>query len=375
MTEKKLEEIYEKFITFYKNNFIFDAKNNSTSLKKLKLSDSTIGRFYDQYYKITYVNFLENLKYILYSKDVFDFIFKDSSEDWKLWPYLYFLEKNKLIKVGRTGKVTHMNKEILEIIPKPLTEEEIKNLLEEKLKVKIRSSESMVKLFEKFKSFEVKGQWDQMPISQGSAIFLVHKILERIPLKKKFLFVGDDDFISIVMGLICPGFESVVIDADDQLLATIDFLAKKFNLKIETKKVDIRKDVRVGKFIGFLANPVYTADGVKGFVKFGLNQLGKDGGLAFLEVGEESIGNRFLSLHEFFAKNGLIAKELIRGKIFYPYIKLYKEDEEIFRRLASMIDEEVIKKSPKLAASLYIFSYLPSKIKEVKFKKPFYAYL
>jgi predicted methyltransferase len=376
MTEKYLRKIYNRFIKFRKRYFILDAKKYSTSLQGLKLSDKTIGEFYDNYYKIPYISFLENIKYLLYSKNAFDFVLKDSSEDWALWPYLQFLAKKKLIKVNRNGKISPATKEILKLIPKPQTEKEIRKAVEKKLKTKIKNSEPVINLFKKFRDFEVKAKWDQMPISQGSAIFVVEKILERLPLKEKFLFVGDDDFVSVILGLAAPEVESLVIDADDQLLDCINLLAKKFKLKIKTKKVDIRKKINLGeKFIGFLTNPVYTTDGVKEFVNYGKNQLGKDGGVVFLEVGDESIGNRFLTLQEFFAKNGLIVSELIRGKIFYPYIELYQEDKEILRRLSKLIDGKIIKKSPKLAASLYIFKYLPSKIKKVKFKKPFYAYL
>ncbi len=215
-----------------------------------------------------------------------------------------------------------------------------------------------------------------MPISQGSAIFVVRKILEKLPLNKKFLFVGDDDFISVILGLVSPGLESLVIDADEELLSCIRSLARKFNLKIETKKVDIRKEKSLGeKFTGFLTSPVYTEAGVKEFVGFGKNQFGKDGGFGFLNLSDESIGNRFLFLQEFFIKNNLIIKEIITGKVYYPYIELYREDREILRRLSSLIDERVIKKSPKIGAALYIMEFLPLRPKRVKFKKPIYAYL
>ncbi len=376
MTEKDLRKLYNRFIKFRKRYFILDAKKYSTSLQGLKLSDRIIGEFYDNYYKIPYISFLENIKYLLYSKNAFDFLSKDSSEDWTLWPYLYFLEKERIIKVQKSGRVKTINRGILKLIPRPRARKEIRKAIEKKLKIKIKESEPVINLFKKFRDFEVKAKWDQMPISQGSAIFVVEKILERLPLKKNFLFVGDDDFVSVILGLSAPEVESLVIDADEQLLDCINLLAKKFKLKIKIKKVDIRKKTNLGeKIIGFLTNPVYTADGVKEFVKYGKNQLGKDGGVVFLEVGDESIGNRFLTLQEFFTKNGLIISELIRGRIFYPYIELYKEDKEIFRRLSALIDGKVIKNSPKLAASLYIFKYLPSKIKKVKFKKPFYAYL
>jgi len=215
-----------------------------------------------------------------------------------------------------------------------------------------------------------------MPISQSSAIFVVEKILENIPLNKKFLFVGDDDFVSVILGLADPKIESVVIDADSELLECIDILAKKFNLKIKTRKIDIRKTKILGeKFIGFLANPIYTESGVKEFMKYGINQLGEDGGFVFLEVGDEAIGNRFVFLQDFFNRNNLLIKELIVGKVFYPYIELYEEDKEILRRLSQMMDKKIIEGSPKLAASLYVFTYLPFRPQKVKFKKPIYAYL
>jgi predicted methyltransferase len=376
MTEKDLRKIYNKFLKFNKFFFFLDAKKHSTSLKELKLLDKVLGQFFDNYVRPPFISFLADVKTILYSQNVYDFVMKTSSEDWKLWPYLKFLEKEKVIKVKRNGKISVLNKGILKLIPKPQEEKEIRGKIEKKLKVKVKEKEPVINLFKKFQDFKVKAKWDQMPISEGSAIFVVKKILEKLPLNKKFLFVGDDDFVSIILGLADPNIESLVIDADEQLLDCLNILAKKFKLKIKTRKVDIRETKTLGeKFVGFLTNPIYTESGVKEFVKYGINQLGEDGGLVFLEAGDESIGNRFIFLQDFFNKNNLIINELIVGKVFYPYIELYEEDKEILKRLSQMMDKKVIKTSPKLAASLYIFRYLPFRPKRVKFKKPIYAYL
>jgi predicted methyltransferase len=373
--EKFLRELYKRYLNFRKFYFVLDAQKNSTSLGKIKIPKNVIEKFYDNYCKFSFLNFVYNLKTIIYSKNVFEFILKTATEDWDLWPYLKFLEKEKIIKVNRNGTVSLLKKEITKIIPAPLEEEQIKTRIEKKLKLKLKENDLVINLF-KDKPFKVKGAWDQMPISQGSAIFVVKKILDYLPLNEKFLFVGDDDFISLILGIASPEVESLVIDADQELLDCIDNLAKKFNLKIKTKRVDITKEKHLeSRFTGFLVNPVYTEDGVKEFVKFGKNQLGNDGGFGFLEVGDESIGNRFLFLQDFFAKNNLIIQELIKNKVYYPYIELYKEDQTILKRLSSMIDEEVIKSSPKLGASLYVFEYVPFKIKRINFKKPMYAYL
>ena len=374
--EKFLRGLYEKFLEFDRNDFFINTTKFSTSLSGLKLSKNILNKFWENYYRPTFFGFLKNVKTIIYSKVAFDFILKTSSEDWKLWPYFKFLKDEKVINVEKNGQIYLLKKGILNLIPKPQTEKEIKDKIERKLKAKIKEKEPVTNLFKKFQDFEVKAKWDQMPISQGSAIYVVKKILEEIPLGKKFLFVGDDDFISVILGLVEPNVESLVIDADEKLLDCLAALARKFNLNIKTKKVDIRKTKSLGeKFVGFLVNPIYTAAGVKEFINFGKNQLGRDGGVIFLEVGDESIGNQFLYLQEFFSKNNLIIKELITEKIYYPWISLYEEDKEIMRRFSETIDKKVIKNSPKLAASLYVFDYLPSKPRKIKFKKPIYAYL
>lgn len=373
--EKFLRKLYKKFLKFNRDYYFRDVKT-WFGVGKLKLNKKILKEFYENYERASFLEFLGDVKDIIYFKNVFDFIPKNTVEDWDLWYYLRFLEKEKIIKVKRNGKVSVLKKEILKVIPRPQSEKEIKEKLERKLKIKIREKEPVINIFKKFQDFMVKTKWDQMPISIGSAIFLVKKILEELPLNKKFLFIGDDDFVSVILTLADENIECTVIDIDEQLLGCIDILASKFNLKIETRKVDIRKEKFLGeKFIGFLCNPVYTEEGVKEFVKYGISQLGKDGGVVFLEIGDEAIGNRFLFLQKFFAEENLIIEEVIPNKIYYPWISLHKEDRVISKRLFSMIDKKVVTKNPKIGASLYIFEYLPFKVSRVKFKKSIYSYL
>lgn len=146
-------------------------------------------------------------------------------------------------------------------MPKPQTEKEIKEKIEKKLKVKVKKRDFVVDLFKKFQAFKVKSGFDQMPISQGSAIFVVRKILEKMPFNNRFLFIGDDDFISVILTLVSPKIECLVVDIDDQLLNCINSLASQFNLKIKTKKIDLtknKKPVLGGKFTGFLTNHLST---------------------------------------------------------------------------------------------------------------------
>ena len=94
-----------------------------------------------------------------------------------------------------------------------------------------------------------------------------------------------------------------------------------------------------------------------------------------MEVGDESIGKGFLTLQDFFTRNNLVIVDLVPNKVYYPYIMLYKEDKEILKRFSSVIDEKTVKRFPKLPAALYVFAYLPQKPKNLKYKKPIYAYL
>ena len=374
--EQELKKIYQRFIKFEKRWFVIDAKQWSFSLEDLKIPDKIIKEYYDHYYATPFLSFLVAIKDIVYSPNVYAYVSKNSVEDWDLWQYLEFLSKEKIIKINKNGRVKILNKKITGLIPKPRTEEEIKRIIEKKLRTKIKPKEPVINLFKKFADFRVKAKWDQMPISQESAVFVVKKILDYLPLKKRFLFVGDDDFISILLSLVDPEIESLAIDIDDQLLESLDILKKRFNLKVETRKVDIRKVKSLGeKFVGFLTNPVYTFDGVKEFVRYGLKQVRDDGAVVFVEIGDESIGKRFLLLQEFFNRSNLVLEELINERIYYPYIELYPEDKEIFRRFAKYLSRKTIVSAPKLAASLYIFQKLPERPKRVKFKKPIYAFL
>ncbi|MFH1509940.1 MAG: bis-aminopropyl spermidine synthase family protein [Candidatus Nealsonbacteria bacterium] len=376
-TEKYLRDLYSKWLKFSIEIFFLDRKKFSTSFKELKVSDKVIEEVYNSYYKVPFFVFLAHVKDIIFSNNVFDFILKNASEDWKLWPYLKFLEKEKIIKVQKSGKVILLKKDILNCIPEPKTEKEIKAILEKKLKVRVREGDTVVDLFKDFGEFEVKAGYDQMPISQGSAIYVVKKILEKIPFKGQMLFLGDDDFVSIILGLVEPKMECVVSEIDEQLINKIKFLSSKFKLNIRTERIDFIKDKNKkikGNFVGFLTNPVYTL-GAKEFVKFGINQFGKDGGFGLLEIGDEALGTRFLFLQDFFTKNNLIISELTTDKIFYPFISLYKEDKEILRRMSEMVDRNIVLKAPRLGASLYVLKYLPQKPKIVKFKKHIYDYL
>jgi len=366
-----LKNLYKKFLDFEKKNYLKDIKN-FLGVKELKLSQKEFSLVYDNYQKSSFLSFLKRTKDLVFSKDVFDFILKNITEDWDFYKHLYFLKKENLIGFKRE-RLFLKKPEVFSLIPRPKSEEEIIRIIEKKTKKKIRKKE---KVSDFFFSFKVKGQWDQMPISQESAVFVVKKILDYLPLNKKFLFIGDDDFISLFLSLVDPSIESMVVDIDEDLLEKIRNFSEKFNLKIETRKVDLLKTKNLGEsFVGFLINPVYTLEGVQKFMSFGLSHFSLDGGYVFLELGDEAIGNRFLFFQDFFTKKNLILRELILKKVYYPQISLHKEDKIIERRMKKLFSQKTLEKKPKLGAGFFVFEYLPFPLKKIKIKKKFYSYL
>jgi predicted methyltransferase len=368
----RLREVYKKFLAYEKKRFLQDS---GEWFGVGKVSQKTKEEFFDNYYKISFCRFLTNVKNLVYSPSPFDFIEKGWGDNWELESYIDFLKKENLISLKKE-KISVKDKDFFDYIPRPRSEQEIKQRIEKNSQVSIKGKEPVTDLINKFSDFKVKGQWDQMPLSQSSAIFSVKKILDYLPLKKKFLFIGDDDFLSVFLSLADKQIESVVIDADQDLLESIDSIASRFNLKIETFLVDTRKKVKLDQeFIGFSCNPPYTEKGVASFLEYGINQLNNDGGNVFLAMGTENIGNRLLFLQEFFAKKNLAIMEMIAGKLSYPYLDLHEEDQVNLKRMKKFFSEKTIRNNPRLAADLWIFDYFPFKVEKLKKENSIYSYL
>lgn len=181
-------------------------------------------------------------------------------------------------------------------------------------------------LFKNHYSFSLCKDLDQDPITQESAIFITKKILDNIPIQSMFHFIGDDDFISILISLVEPKIHPFVVDADKNLLNGINSISKLYKLKITTLHTDIKNKIQPNKpVMGFHCNPPYTENGITMFLKFGLKQLTNNGGIVSLAFGDSSIGNRYLYLQDFFTKNNLIVREISNDHITYPKIDHYPE--------------------------------------------------
>ena len=161
--EKYLKKLYEKFLKFYKAAFFNTILKVGIKVKKEKLK-----KIFENYEKKSFFCFLKEIKDIIYSKNIYDFLLKNCTEDWYLYNWLLFLKKEKIISLKRNGKITLLEKKLLNCLPKPEKESKIREIVEKKLKRKLPLNVPVNSLFEMKSHFE----YDQLPISVSSALFL-----------------------------------------------------------------------------------------------------------------------------------------------------------------------------------------------------------
>lgn len=350
------QKLYREYLNFSRNNFF---RNYLLWFGSKKIPKQRVLDIFNSYYKPSFFSFLNDIRFILYLKNPFNFVLKEADDRWAFFEILDFLVKKGMIRT-KNNRIIILNKNFLKDLPPVLSEREIKKRLEKKLGRELEEKEPVNRLFRT----KVKKSYDQLPISVSSAIFLTRKILERLPFNQTFLFLGDDDFVSLFLTLSCPQLEVLVIDIDRDLLAKIRELRGKFKLKIGLRRIDLTNPVKLGEFTGFLTNPPQNYFGIKKFVSFGLKNLGKNGGSVLVEITDENIGNRYLLLQKFFNSKNLIIEEVITEKLYYPYFSLHQEDEFIDGQLKRYFSEKFIKNQVKEGIDLWVMEYYPWKIKE-----------
>lgn len=371
MKENFLKKLYRDYLLWNLEQFLKDAPL-WYERKKFSFSKEKLIEIYENFEKETYVTFLKKIKDLIFSKNIFDFLLLNSTEFWDLEILAKFLEKKEIIKVKKNGKVEIKNEKILSFFLPPQKSKICQKEIQKKLQRKIDKFSSFSPLF----GMKIKPCFDQLPLSFSSIVFLCEKIFEYLPLYEKILFVGDDDFLSLALCLCQKKIKATVIDIDNSLLKKIEKIAKKYSLLIETKKVDVEKKKALKeKYHLVVLNPPYNLWGAQKFLNFAKKQIGKEGGFIFLIIGDESMGNRFLLLQEFLTRKKMIVKEVIQGKIFYPWEIFTKEDRVLKKRALSLVKKEVLNKSPKLTASLWILEVLPHPVKKIKEEKYIYGYI
>jgi len=366
-----LLRLYEEFIEYHSECFTRDVRS-WLGVSELDLSDEDVRIIYNTFYKHTFVEFYTFVRDIIYSDNPLDFIKDTNKEAWDLWCYISFLSSKDLINF-RDGKFEVCD-DLKNILIPRYSEDEILHRI--KAKIELNSlNEPTVKVLKRLAGieFDYKPQFDQMPISIESAICLISTIFKYYPFYDKFLFLGDDDFISILITLVEPKFKPIVADLDERILNIV----KSINEGIEAFKRDFTKRRRINReVLGFCTNPPYNELGIKTFLRYGLMHFGELGGRVFLEFGDEAIGRKLLILQRFITRNNLEITDIIKGRINYPFMLIHPENNIIYRRLLKYFTEDMLKSNYMLGADIYVLTYIPWSIKPIRIKDAkIYSYI
>lgn len=131
---------------------------------------------------------------------------------------------------------------------------------------------------------------------------------------KRMLFIGDDDFTSVAVGLYGSAGEEVVVDIDQRILSSISKVAEKESMVIECIKYDARSP-SVGllrnRFDVVFTDPPYTPDGVQLFLSRAIDALDRKsqaGRIYFCYGNSDRARERFIPIYQLLAEAGLMTR-------------------------------------------------------------------
>ncbi|WP_316244845.1 bis-aminopropyl spermidine synthase family protein [Paenibacillus senegalensis] len=120
-------------------------------------------------------------------------------------------------------------------------------------------------------------------------------------LGKQLLCVGDDDLVSVSIGLLLrslftdsrhSAFRIDVVDMDERILHFIRNIAQEYDLPIKCRRLDLREawpEELFGQYDAIFTDPPYTLQGMSLFLSRGIQALKKEKGLpVFLSFAHKS---------------------------------------------------------------------------------------
>lgn len=144
-------------------------------------------------------------------------------------------------------------------------------------------------------------------------------------INKKILCLGDDDLVSIAIGLLLKRLykdthknisQIIVFDIDKRISAYIRKLAEDYYLPIKVVKLDLREPLPISfanYFDVLFMDPPYTIEGVTLFLSRGISALKKEkGGKVFLSFGNKA-PNEMQKLQKVIINHGLFISSVLQG--------------------------------------------------------------
>jgi predicted methyltransferase len=172
-------------------------------------------------------------------------------------------------------------------------------------------------------------EFDQGSILEKDVIKRVEFIYERGDLlDSDILVIGDDDLISIALGLTKLPKKIYVLEIDKRLIDYIETYTHKLNLPIKTLQYDTRnllpKEL-INRFDIFITDPPETLKALKTFLSRGMQSLKTQGAGYFGLTTIESSLDKWFGLEKFIIETGFVITDIKRKFSVYPFSK---EDEE-----------------------------------------------
>lgn len=142
-------------------------------------------------------------------------------------------------------------------------------------------------------------------------------------LGKRILCVGDDDLVSVALGLLLrrlyPAAEKQaamidVVDIDQRFLGYIESIAAEQKLPIACHQADLRQPLPKrlhGKYDCFFTDPPYTLSGMSLFLSRGISGLQKQKGLSIYLSFAHKSPDFTLAMQREFVRAGLTVREVI----------------------------------------------------------------
>ena len=148
-------------------------------------------------------------------------------------------------------------------------------------------------------------------------------------IQKKILCIGDDDLVSISVGLLLKelypevsdiGSEIIALDIDERIVNYINLISQEQRIPVEAIKVDFCDPLPINYASHcdtFFTDPPYTEEGVKLFLSRGVSALKKERGLKiFLSFGQKPI-NETLDIQKIILNHGLTINNIMKGYNIY----------------------------------------------------------
>lgn len=142
---------------------------------------------------------------------------------------------------------------------------------------------------------------------------------------KRILCIGDDDLVSIGVGLLLKEIfyspdnitsEVVALDIDERIVKYINDVASEQDIPVKANKMDFCNPLPItyiDYFDMFYTDPPYTESGMTLFLSRGVSALKKEKGLkVFLSFGQKPL-NETLNIQKVISKHGLVINSIWKG--------------------------------------------------------------